>query len=217
MNDVEISKKKKPFFRGWNHLILSIVNIPVTFLYLYPIVDNIAENLAVSLFYISSTLLYSMSSLLHLKYWSRKEYKLMKKIDHSAILLSIYFNQLVVALLLLKNELIFFFTLTFISSFVFPTCLKEIVEEPENHINSYIKQSIILIPIIPYMIFTHTAYANLMMFISFSSYLIGLKCYVSKKPVLSKNIFGYHEVFHLLTTISYICNVEYIRELINVY
>lgn len=220
MNEVQYGNsminttKKKPLFRGWNHLALAIINIPIVFFYLYSQTTNILQSIAVSLFYFSSTILYSMSSLLHLKYWSRKEYKFMKKIEYSGNLLSIYFNQLIVCLLALQQYTFFCLTLTFIASFVFPTCLREIVETPENHVHSYIKQCLIMIPFFVVIIFQQTYYANLCMFISFCSYLYGLRCYMTKKPVLWKNVFGYHEVFHLFTTISYICNVEYISEML---
>lgn len=200
----------KPLFRGINHAILFLNVLPISYIYLYRNANDLVEYLAIFLFTLSSTILYGTSSLLHLGNWSSKEaYNLMKQIDHTSILFSIYCNTLVVSLLGFRENYLLCLLTTCLASYNFPKNLERLVKYPEDHIQSYNDQSLLLLPFLILM------KLNPYLYCSFFFYLLGMLCYLTKKPVLFPRYFGYHEVFHLFTTLSFAFNIKYIMSMIN--
>lgn len=190
--------------RGLFHLFLYIINIPLSILFLYPFCRNIAEVLAVTLFAFSNLFEYAFSVVQHGYEHSRKEYKNVKILHHLATLFSHYIRQLVIALLVLQENIHLCLTLTFLASFTLPSGLKEIWTE-NSFTSPLIRQSLVYIPFLHFIFYFQTINQTHYFLLSFFTNIFGLYIYLNKVTVY------YNELYQFFNSLVFMNNFLYIR------
>jgi hemolysin III len=206
----------KPICRGVLHSIFFYSVVPISLGFLWYHCRNDIHHFAMLFFTIASMFLYGASSVYHDQDFlptdeDLKQELFFRKLDHLGILTNCFLCEYVVCLLAFgQTNLLLFLYMTFYSSFMYPFCVQRIFNKQNQHISAYLKQCLVCIPFIPFVIYYQSESQTTWLLYTWGFYVVGFIVYMSKQPNFSSKWFGYHEVFHLCICMAYITSCIYI-------
>lgn len=208
-------KPEKPLLRGHFHQAMFFIALGAGILLILK--GNTELELTSTIIYSLGLLtMFGISALYHRINWNPKARSLMKRLDHSAIYVMIAGTFTPICLLALSEEsgkrlliAIWIVALFGIIQSIFFVNLPKMVSAVLYLIAGYM--------IAPYSseLMTNIGLTNLILIILGGvSYSVGAICYGLKKPVLKPQVFGYHEVFHLLVNLGAVFHFAVIYRII---
>ncbi|MEI8231762.1 MAG: hemolysin III family protein [Actinomycetes bacterium] len=198
--------EKKPSWRGWIHTgVLPIVIAGGIILIV--LAHGAIPKLAASIFFASSFLLFGNSALYHRFNWKPKVKIALKRIDHANIFLLIAGSYTPMAMLALPKDkgLVLLFTVWIgavlgISFRIFWINAPRWLYVPLYVLLSWAAMFYVA------DFFAFNAIAMSLILIGGICYTIGAVVYGLKRPNPIPGHFGFHEIFHSLTVIAFICH-----------
>lgn len=193
----------KPLARGYLHLVVFFITLcACTVLIIY---SNGAWAIFASVIYSISLIgQYGVSALYHTRMWSRKKYLLLRRIDHAAIFVFIAGTATPICLLTLKNasglQLLSILWLVAIIGMFITT---RWTHEPKwSRALLYVAMGWLGILYFPEIKSSLNTTNIQLLVIGGVTYTLGAMIYAFKWPDPFPNVFGYHEVFHVLVVLG---------------
>lgn len=204
----------RPLFRGIIHLLCTFL-LPFGLMEMVVVSNACMLNLIASVIYVSSNMIcYGLSAAFHLFRWSAKVEILIQKLDHCGIALLSTGTIVPVSLLLLPSPFGLLLLGSTFCSFVC-TCYYIFQNKP-----SVWRQAItagLLVLFVPVLYPTMNAIEFTCMLSTMVVQIIGLIVFIHECPNCHRNIFGYHEIFHVLVSLAglcvYICNWSVVKRM----
>ncbi|MCU1526114.1 MAG: hemolysin family protein [Microbacteriaceae bacterium] len=198
--------EKKPTWRGWIHagtfplaIVLGVVLITLA--------DGVAAKVSSAVFVISSLLLFGISALYHRFDWSEKTKRLLKRLDHSNIFLLIAGSYTPITVLSLPSDkavlllsLVWGGALLGIGFRIFWIGAPRWLYVPLYLLLGYAALAFIV------DFFTANAVMMTLILLGGLFYTIGAVVYGFKRPNPIPGVFGFHEIFHSLTLLAFLCH-----------
>ena len=202
----------KPFFRGHIHYFIIFSGILIlAFIELVKSAKTPTTQLIAVLFMLSFIVCYTISTIYHNCEHDKETEIFIQKLDHVAISFAMYFT--VVPLSLLLPRLYQTFLLVFMTGFLLLN-LYNIFKSPSNIIYELgiIGMGVLFLPIL-YSYMTSFEWESAMTIVLFgviTGFMFFLELDV---PFVSPEIFGYHELAHLLLGISHVFGFFMVRSI----
>ena len=198
--------EKKPSWRGWIHTgVLPIV--VAGGIILIVLAHGVIPKVAASIFFASSFLLFGNSALYHRFNWRPKVKITLKRIDHANIFLLIAGSYTPMAMLALPSEkglvllvAVWIGAVLGISFRIFWINAPRWLYVPLYVLLSWAAMFYVV------DFFSFNAVAMSLILIGGLCYTAGAVVYGIKKPNPFPGHFGFHEIFHALTVIAFICH-----------
>ncbi|MCM0606565.1 MAG: hemolysin III family protein [Xanthomonadaceae bacterium] len=177
---------------------------------------NLAERVSIIIYTLCTLTMFGVSTLYHRKNWNKKHRLFWKKLDHSAIFLMIAGTFTPIAFLSLSpsssTKLLIMswgVALAGIVQSIFFVNLPKLV-----HSIIYLTAGYLVLPYFS-EIKLSVGQSNIWLIIAGGiAFSLGAICYGIKRPILNPQVFGYHEVFHLLVNCGAILHFIVINSLI---
>ncbi|KAG0420476.1 UPF0073 membrane protein [Dictyocoela roeselum] len=190
----------KPFFRGKIHLLAFILTLMLAFAYTILSIKH-GQNTPITVYLTSQLILFGTSTLYHNIAWSKRIHRIIRKIDHASIFILISGTQTCISLLTFSDSpaISSFLVLTWSISFAGICEVLFYRHIPLLNVAIYICHGLCCVPFIKYV------KANVCLFdlglyvLGGCFYILGGLVYAMEWPDPNPKVFGYHEVFHLLT------------------
>lgn len=198
--------EKKPSWRGWIHtgvLPIVIAGGIVLIVLAHGLIPRIAANV----FYLSSLLLFGNSALYHRINWKPKVKVALKRIDHANIFLLIAGSYTPMAMLALPADkgIVLLSAVWIGASLGIGYRIFWITAPRWLYVPLYVLLSwAAMFYIVDF--FAFNALAMWLILIGGICYTVGAVVYGIKKPNPFPKHFGFHEIFHALTVIAFICH-----------
>ena len=196
----------KPTWRGWIHAGTFPVAI-VLGIVLITLADGVAAKISSAVFVLSSLLLFGISALYHRFNWGEKTKRVLKRLDHANIFLLIagsYTPITVLALPTHKAVLLIFLVwggaLLGIGFRVFWIGAPRWLYVPLYLLLGYASLAFIV------DFFRANAVMMTLILVGGLFYTIGAVIYGFKRPNPFPGVFGFHEIFHTLTLLAFLCH-----------
>ncbi|KAI5190896.1 hemolysin III [Nematocida sp. AWRm77] len=203
-------REKKPYWRGKIHRIAFYATIGIYILLMY---FSTLNKVYLSVYFASQLILYGVSSTYHMTEWSSREAeKLFQKLDHSSIFLLISGTQTCV--LMSIYELYAQSTISMFWSVFFTYILAGIgigkvflLTTLPRYANViyYVFHGASVAIFVPLECFIKNYGLCILCIVGGVLYILGGTVYSTRKPNPWPKIFGYHEVFHILTVLGNLC------------
>ena len=207
----------RPKYRGLSHLIC-FYTIPYIFIYIqYQYVTSLIGLLLSCLIMSAMLCLFGISSHYHrLEFKTKEEYTLWSKLDHCSISYFIGCGMYPFGFLLMKTNPIQFYlyiglnSIILLSSLVYNIKKDTVKKQTILQLVILSSQAITLFPflyyIIPLLTYREIIYISFKYIVQLSGVLI----YKYELFNCNKDIFGFHEVFHLFTIAGTICSFGFL-------
>ncbi len=199
--------KVKPMLRGWIHAGTAPVAL-VAGIVLVALSPTTAARASTAVFAFSTVLLFSASAVYHRGTWSVRTTAALRRLDHSNILLVIAGTYTPLAVLLLPSG-----TARWLLLAIWVAALGGMfarvfwLSAPRwFYVPLYVILGMVSIGFLPQFWRTGGPVIVWLVVAGGLAYMLGAVVYGIKKPNPSPRYFGFHEVFHVLTVIGYVCH-----------
>lgn len=194
---------KKPLLRGWFHQEAFFVSLGASILLTLK-ANNTLAIVSVLIYSFGLLMLFGISAIYHRPHWQPKQRALMKRFDHSAIFIFIAGTMTPIALLSLSSTdgphllmIIWSVAVVGIIQSIFW------VKAPKWVTASlYVIAGWLIFPYVPQLQETMSSLDVGLIIAGGIVYTVGAVFYALKRPKLWIEVFGYHELFHVLTIIA---------------
>ncbi len=208
----------RPRARGWIHLVAFLVSPAlVVSLIALAAVESGTAALATSVYCASMMATFGVSALYHRRRWSERGWNLMRRLDHATIFLFIAGTYTPFGLLALSGA-----ARWWVLGVVWAGCAAGVILKIANpHGARWMALPIYLAVgwAAVFVIADITAAAGLaavtLLIVGGALYTVGGVAYALRWPNPSPRVFGFHEIFHLLTVAAALC--QYIAIFMTVY
>jgi hemolysin III len=204
--DQPATAEQKPTWRGWIHagtfplaIVLGIILITLA--------HGTAAKVSSTIFVLSSLLLFGISALYHRFTWSEKTRRLLKRLDHANIFLLIAGSYTPITVLALPTGkavlllcLVWGGAVLGIGFRVFWIGAPRWLYVPLYLLLSYAALAFIV------DFFHANAVMMTLILVGGIFYTIGAVAYGFKRPNPFPGVFGFHEIFHTLTLLAFLCH-----------
>lgn len=198
--------EQKPTWRGWIHAGTFPIAI-VLGIILISLADGVAAKISSTVFVLSSLLLFGVSALYHRFDWSDKTRRLLKRLDHSNIFLLIAGSYTPITVLSLSHPkavlllcLVWGGAIAGIGFRIFWISAPRWLYVPLYLLLGYASLAFIV------DFFTANPVMMSLILIGGIFYTIGAIVYGFKRPNPIPGVFGFHEIFHSLTLLAFLCH-----------
>jgi hemolysin III len=195
----------KPRMRGWLHLVAAPIAL-VGGLVLLAFAGG--HRIAVSIYTISVTGLFTTSALYHRVTWTPPAHKIMKRLDHSMIFILIAGSYTGFAAAALQPD-----TARLVLTVVWIGALAGVafrvlwLSAPRWVLTpAYVALGWVAVFFLPEIIDGGGWTATILMIVGGAFYSLGAAAYATRRPDPSPATFGYHEVFHACTLVGALCH-----------
>jgi hemolysin III len=196
----------KPLLRGWLHAVTAPMALAAGIV-LIALAPHTTARWAVAIYTLTAVLLFGTSALYHRGNWSPKVERLLKRIDHSNIFLIIAGSYTPFAVLLLEGH-----TRTLVLWLVWLGALAGVVFRvvwvgaPRwLYTPLYIGMGWVAVFFLPEFMRRGGVAVLVLVAVGGLLYSAGGVIYAFKRPNPSPRYFGFHEIFHTLTVLAFIC------------
>lgn len=196
----------KPTWRGWIHAGTFPVAIALGVI-LIVLADGVAEKVSSAVFVVSSLLLFGVSALYHRFNWSVTTKKVLKRLDHANIFLLIAGSYTPITVLSLpQSKAILLLSLAWggallgIGFRVFWISAPRWLYVPLYVILGWAAVMFIV------DLFNANAAMMILIIVGGLCYTVGAVFYGLKRPNPFPGKFGFHEIFHTLTLLAFLCH-----------
>ncbi|MGL4339390.1 MAG: PAQR family membrane homeostasis protein TrhA [Rhodoglobus sp.] len=198
--------EKKPSWRGWIHTVTFPLAITLGII-LVSMSETAAAKLSCAIFFACSLLLFGTSALYHRVDWSPRVKALLKRLDHSNIFLLIAGSYTPITVLCLPPEkasillwLVWIGAGLGILFRIFWIGAPRWLYVPLYLLLSYAALAFIV------DFFRANAVMMTLILIGGVLYTVGAVFYGLKRPNPVPGVFGFHEIFHTLTVLAFLCH-----------
>ena len=193
----------RPIFRGHIHRHAATAAVPL-FAWLIIIAGSWTERLAVIIYAIGVTTMLAVSAVYHSGSLSQRAEAILKRIDHSTILLAIAGSYTAITTLALSGTAEVFLLIYIWIATAIGVGVRLLWLNSPYAINSliYLAAGWSALLVIPAFISSLDSTNTVLIFLGGGVYSIGAVVYALHKPNPWPQHFGYHEIFHLLVTIA---------------
>lgn len=195
--------RNKPTFRGKLHAIGVAALCPYWIFIASSSIDSLQEMFAMGMFIMGTFLCWGCSALYHCMDWTVKQEILIQRLDHSGIFLCIgcSFTPIVILLCQQANALVLLLSMVVTWSIamygIWHSCCKQ-----QGIILLCVLNIALTVPVCIYVSSLLTNFEKLYGVLSIASYSLGAVVFGKQIIDPIPHIFGYHELFHLLTLIA---------------
>ena len=188
----------RPRLRGRSHLVAAIVSVPIAVV--WTVLAPAGDRVAVATFSLGVAAMFTCSALLHLKRWDAHTYEVLFRLDHSGIYLAIGGTGVAVALLGLEGWASWTLLIGMGVGSVIGIVVEWLPFAPPKGFNSAVYLTLGWIPValLPWLWFTAGPVTVLLLLAGGVLYTVGATVVGLRRPDPWPEVFGYHEVFHLL-------------------
>jgi hemolysin III len=196
----------KPLLRGWLHAVTAPMALAAGIV-LIVLAPHATARWAVAVYTLTAVLLFGTSALYHRGNWSPKVERLLKRIDHSNIFLIIAGSYTPFAVLLLEGHIralvLWLVWLGALAGVVFRVLW---VGAPRwLYTPLYIGMGWVAVFFLPEFMRRGGVAVLVLVAVGGLLYSAGGVIYAFKRPNPSPRYFGFHEIFHTLTVLAFIC------------
>lgn len=203
----DILYKVKPKLRGWIHLVTAPL-ILVVAIVLLALAPTLAARLTTLVFMVSALQLFTVSAIYHLGTWTVRTDAILRRIDHTNILFLIAGTYTPISWLLLpRAEAILLLSMVWagaiIATFfrVFWLTAPRLLYTP-----IYVVLGLAAVLFLPDF-FAASTVAAILIITGGAAYIAGAVFYALKKPNPCPKWFGFHELFHAMTVVGFVCHL----------
>jgi hemolysin III len=203
---VEHSEEVKPTWRGWIHAGTFPITI-IAGIVLITLADGPLAKWASAVFVLTSMLLFGNSALYHRFNWSPKTRLVLKRIDHANIFLLIAGTYTPIALLALPlDKGIVLLVAVWTGALIGIGFRVFWINAPRwLYVPLYVLLGWAAVAFIG-DIFAASPAAMVLVVVGGLLYTVGSVVYGMKKPNPIPGTFGFHEIFHTLTVLAFLCH-----------
>jgi hemolysin III len=197
----------KPRLRGWLHLGAIPVALIAT-LVLLVVADSTAAETSAAVFGFTSVLLFSGSAVYHVGRWSPSMTALLRRVDHANIFLIIAGTYTpLVTLLLGGTQRTVLLTLIWTLAIAGAVFRVAWVAAPRwLYVGAYVALGWTAVFFMGDLVAAGEPLSLTLIALGGVAYTVGGVVYGTKRPDPSPRWFGYHEVFHSLTLVGWVCH-----------
>jgi|LauGreSBDMM110SN_4_FD.fasta_scaffold67853_1 hemolysin III len=206
--------RAKPYFRGFFHLITTVILMPFYFYFTYQQIDNIHELIAVAILYGGSYFSFGTSTLFHCFKWDKHTEISLQKLDHSAIFINIACVYTPVSLVLLNqnyNKVYLAVLVTLILTWIAALFgVYHVYNFRSQRMKLWVGTILLSLPAYPILSTCLTKFERRMAILGLASYAIGAYIFSKRFKFIEAFcplVFGYHEIFHAFTILSFTCTI----------
>jgi hemolysin III len=207
MDDAEtFAEEVKPTWRGWIHAATFPLAI-VLGIVLITLADGTAAKVSSAVFMATSLLLFGNSALYHRFNWKPRTKLLLKRIDHANIFLLIAGTYTPIAVLALPpSQGILLLSLVWVGTILGIAFRVFWIGAPRwLYVLLYLVLSWAAVMYLGDLLRVNTAMMILVV-VGGLCYTAGAIMYALKKPNPFPGVFGFHEIFHALTLLAFLCH-----------
>lgn len=197
----------KPRLRGVLHQ-WAFVTCVATGVVLVALAHAGRARLAATVYAVSLALLFGTSALYHRRTWTPTARAVMKRLDHSMIFVLIAGTYTPFALLVLRGPTARVVLAVVWGGAALGICSRMLWPSAPRFVilPLYVGLGWVAVFILPQLVSRAGIAPFVLLIAGGAVYTIGGIVYASRRPDPSPTVFGYHEVFHLLTLIAAICH-----------
>lgn len=206
LDDAIDTAELKPTWRGWIHagtfplaIVLGIVLIVLA--------DGDAAKISCSVFVLSSLLLFGISALYHRIDWSSRTKRLLKRMDHANIFLLIAGSYTPITVLALPHDKsVLLLWMVWIGAGLGILFRIFWISAPRwLYVALYLLLGYASLAFIVDFFAANAAMMTLIL-VGGLCYTVGAVIYALKRPNPIPGVFGFHEIFHTLTLLAFLCH-----------
>jgi hemolysin III len=188
----------KPLLRGWSHALAALAAVVFTAAMLARAGDT-ARLIGALVFGLSMILLYSVSAVYHRYHWEGRDFKLLTAIDHANIFVMIAGTYTPFCLLALESWGLVLLAVVWLLAAAGMCCCSFAVHLPRwATVAQYVGLGSIALAILPTLAAALSLEAIGLLLLGGALYGAGGLIYALRRPDPLPDVFGFHEIFHLL-------------------
>ena len=201
-----VATEPKTLLRGWFHLAM-LPTAAVLGLVLVALADGATATWSSVVFSISSLLMFGTSATYHRINWKPRARAVLKRLDHANIFVLIAGTYTPIGMLALPWSQGFWLLLAvWIGAGVGILFRVVWVGAPRwSYVPLYILLGWGALAYMPQLVAVNAAMATLVI-VGGVAYTVGAVIYALKRPNPVPGIFGFHEIFHALTVVAFLCH-----------
>jgi hemolysin III len=198
---------EKPKLRGIVHLVMSPLSL-VAGLVLITLADELRGRITLGIFTLTAVLLFTCSALYHRVSWTPKNKAIWRRIDHSNISILIAGSYTPFAVYLLEPQQSRTLLIVAWGGALLSSLLRIFwISAPRwLYVSSYIALGWAAVIYLPEFLQNGGVAIFVLILVGGALYSAGGVIYAIKKPNISINWFGFHEMFHAFTAAAFICH-----------
>jgi hemolysin III len=198
---------EKPKMRGIVHLVMSPLSL-VAGLVLITLADELRGRITLGIFTLTAVLLFTCSALYHRVSWTPKNKAIWRRIDHSNISILIAGSYTPFAVYLLEPQQSRTLLIVAWGGALLSSLLRIFwISAPRwLYVSSYIALGWAAVIYLPEFLQNGGVAIFVLILVGGVLYSAGGVIYAIKKPNISINWFGFHEMFHAFTAAAFICH-----------
>ena len=197
----------RPRLRGVLHEIAFFASV-VAGVLLVLVADGPRARVAVGVYVVAAALLFGTSALYHRRAWSPRRWLVMQRLDHSMIFVLIGGTYTPFALLVLRGatSAVVFFVVW--GGALAGIAIRLLCRRPSRwvFVPLYLALGWVALPIVPQLVRSAGLAVFVLLLVGGLCYSAGALVYALRRPDPLPQIFGFHEVFHLLVISGAIAN-----------
>ena len=212
----EVAAVVKPRLRGVLHEAAFAISL-VTGTVLICLADGARERVAVAVYAGSVALLFGTSAAYHRGAWSPRAYDVMARLDHSMIFVLIAGSYTPFALLLLHGALQWVVLGVVWGGAALGVVVRNAFRRPPRwlFVALYLALGWVAVGLMPAVLRRGGVAVLVLLAVGGLFYTAGALVYAFRRPDPSPRWFGFHEVFHALTVVAFVC--QYVAASLVVY
>lgn len=202
-----VAKTVKPHLRGWIHAGMAPV-AAIAGIVLVALSPTPAARWSTAVFALATILLFTASAVYHRGTWSPRTTAALRRLDHSNILLVIAGTYTPLAVLLLpRQSAIVLLSIVWVGALAGILARVFWLKAPRwFYVPLYVALGWVSVAYLPQFI-ADGHYAIVWLVAAGGlAYTLGAVVYGLKRPNPSPRWFGFHEIFHVLTVVGYLCH-----------
>jgi hemolysin III len=198
---------EKPKLRGIVHLVMSPISL-VAGLVLITLADELRGRITLGIFSLTAVTLFTCSALYHRVSWTPKNKAIWRRIDHSNISILIAGSYTPFAVYLLEPQQSRTLLIVAWGGALLSSLLRIFwISAPRwLYVSSYIALGWAAVIYLPEFLQNGGVAIFVLILVGGALYSAGGVIYAIKKPNISINWFGFHELFHAFTAAAFICH-----------
>lgn len=196
----------KPRLRGWIHAVTAPIAL-IAVLVLLVLAPTMSTRIACAVYALTGILLFTVSAFYHRGTWSDRGRLLLKRLDHTNIMLVIAGSYTPLAWTLLeRRDAVVLLSLVWGGALLGTAFRLLWLHAPRwLYTPVYIALGLAALLYLP-QFFAASVPCTVLMLVGGALYIIGAVFYAAKRPNLNAEWFGFHELFHAFTVGGFACH-----------
>lgn len=205
--DTRDQRGERPLLRGWIHVGAAVASVP-TGIVLVACAPSARSAAGCAVYALSVTLLFAVSALYHRHTWSDLGRAIVARVDHAMIFVTIAATYTPLALTVMRSRAAEVVLAVVWSGGIIGATLRGFAHRTPRwaFVPLYIALGWAAIPVIPDLLHHGGVAPLVLLIVGGGLYSLGAIVYALGWPDPWPATFGYHEVFHVLTVVAFICH-----------